>query len=130
MDNVRPEIEALAKRGNITWAEYKNLRLNSYEQEVLYPAMTDHCLVTLIERRILPYCSYRRRRPAVTYDDSLRMNFVPLLIERVKRWLGDSIITAETHGGDLRDANGKLIDSCIRDFPAPLVSTPLEKQHA
>lgn len=85
-DCIRPEIRELANRGNITFEEYELLRLNSYEQELLYPVMTDSCLFRLIEEVILPNCSVKYRRgPAITYDESLIHNFVPILLERLRK---------------------------------------------
>lgn len=83
MSHIRPEIQELASRGDVTWDEYSALRMNSYEREFLYPSLTDDALVRLVDTVILPNCS-RPRSPASTYDESLVGNFVPLLLQRLK----------------------------------------------
>lgn len=44
-EHVRPEIQALAKRGNVTPAEVAELRINSWEWEHLIPAMNDEAFI-------------------------------------------------------------------------------------
>ena len=84
LSHIRPEILALAKRGDVTWDEYSSLRANSYEQEELYPALTDDAMIRLVSEIILPNCSpVRSLGPATTYSESLVKNFVPLLLERL-----------------------------------------------
>ena len=65
---VRPEIQALAKRGNVTPAEVAELRINSWEWEHLTPAMNDEALVALVER----------------YNEAVGL-FAPELLRRFKR---------------------------------------------
>lgn len=68
---VRPEIRALAQRGNITLEEYKALRCNSWEWEHIHPALTDETLICAIEHNIK------------NYEDTLAILLVP---EMLKRW--------------------------------------------
>ncbi len=95
--SVRQEFIDLAARGNITWEEYQGIRCNSYEQEVLYPAMTDDCLIRLINTVMIPNSSFcRTSRPAATYDESIVTNFIPILVSRLSLrspgHLGDSFM--------------------------------------
>lgn len=83
LEMIRPEIQKIADRGNLTWEEWQEIRCNSYEQEILYPIMTNDCLIKTIEKYILPNCR-PTKSPAITYDESLAANFVPILIERLK----------------------------------------------
>ena len=81
---IRPEVRNLARRGNVTWAEYEALRMNSWEQEVLHQSLTDEALICLLETIMLPNCSTDRKKPAATYNDAVINNFVPELIKRLK----------------------------------------------
>jgi hypothetical protein len=51
-DHVRPEIQALIDRGNVTLAELHELRCNSWEWDALVPAMTDEALISRAQRAI------------------------------------------------------------------------------
>ena len=45
-DHVRPEVQALVRRGNVTAAEVAEMRCNSWEWEALTLAMDDEAFVT------------------------------------------------------------------------------------
>jgi hypothetical protein len=69
--HIKPEIRALIERGNITIPEWENLRMNSWEQEEIVPAMSDELLARVI-RHTLKNCNWRRK-PATTYDEALQL---------------------------------------------------------
>jgi len=102
---IRPEIRDLASRGNVTWAEYDALLMNSWEREALHPALTDEALICLLETIMLPNCSTDRSKPAVTYNDAVINNFVPELIKRLKaksEAIYEAAKVAESVANDLR----------------------------
>jgi hypothetical protein len=81
-EHVRPEIQALAKRGNVTPAEVAELRCNSWEWEHLVPAMNDEALVGRVEHA-LANCG-RHRRPFLTYNEAVEGLYAPELLRRFK----------------------------------------------
>lgn len=87
--HVRPEIRALAERGNVTWDEWQVLRANSYERETLYLALTDDALIRLTEY-CLSQCQFevRANRPAATYDDAVLGVLLPLVLQRLRERTG------------------------------------------
>lgn len=89
LSHVRPEIQELANRGNVTYTEYRDLRMNSWEQEHIWPALTDAALVAIIKGHILPHCSPKSRpsRPCITYDESLIHLFMPTLLDRFEKMI-------------------------------------------
>jgi len=91
MSNVGPYIQDLAKRGNVTWGEYTQLTMNSWEREYLYPHLTDKALVLLIRDTYLPNCSPESRpsRPCIPYDESLINNLMPLLLDRFEKLMNE-----------------------------------------
>jgi hypothetical protein len=77
----------LVNRGQVTWDEYRELRKNSYEQEILIPAMSDDCLLKNLEQNMLPNCvpdQEPRNLPARSYDHSVLRNYLPELIRRLR----------------------------------------------
>ena len=80
--DIRPEIRALIERGNVTPAEIKSLRCNSWEWEALVPAMNDEALTNAIEHALVN-CE-RHRRPFATYDQSVTSLYTPELLRRFK----------------------------------------------
>lgn len=68
---VRQEIKDLVKRGNVTPAEWKTLRLNSWERDALIPAMSDELLCAQTEYTIGNCVQFPR--PAITYDNALQL---------------------------------------------------------
>lgn len=81
---ISPEIRALvARETKITLAEYKALRSNSWEQELLAKRLDDEALEWAV-RNCLTHASFDPRRPPVTYDAALATQWVPILLERLK----------------------------------------------
>ena len=77
--------KSLVERGNVTYEEYEQLRVNSYEQEALYQVLTDDALVKVVETHILPNCPYIIRPR--DYNESVIGVFAPLLVRRLKQRL-------------------------------------------
>lgn len=101
---VRPEIQALAKRGNVTPAEVAELRINSWEWEHLTPAMNDEAFVARVEHA-LKNCS-PRGYPSRSYDDAVYGLYAPELLKRFKL----QSLAARDYGGTLegiREALGQ-----------------------
>ena len=82
-DNVRPEILALCERGNITRAESKELRGNSWEWARVVRAMDDEAFVDMAEKA-LDNCGPVRHPPS-TYQEAVLATFLPELLRRYKR---------------------------------------------
>lgn len=80
---IRPEIEKLAKRGNVTPAEVAELRCNSWEWELIIPAMNDEAFVNQMQRA-LDNCFTTRRRPFSTYNEAVEGLYAPELIRRFR----------------------------------------------
>ena len=81
-EHVRPEIQALAKRGNVTPAEVAELRINSWEWEHLTPAMNDEAFVARLEHAIKN--SGWHKRPFSTYNEAVEGMYAPELLRRFK----------------------------------------------
>lgn len=81
--HIRPEIQALADRGNVTLAEWRDLRMNSYEQELLIPKLTDEALIYTVDH-MAKNCQIDQRRPFTTYDNAMIGLIVPELIRRLE----------------------------------------------
>jgi hypothetical protein len=107
-EHVRPEIQALAKRGNVTPAEVAELHINSWEWEHITPAMNDEALVARVEHA-LKNCG-QHKRPFASYDEAVQGLYAPELLRRFKlacpvveaaRALVavDDAYTAKTHAG-------------------------------
>jgi hypothetical protein len=82
-EHVRPEIQALAKRGNVTPAEVAELRCNSWEWEHLTPAMNDEAFVARMEHAIAN-CGHHKR-PFTTYNEAVEGLYAPELLRRFKQ---------------------------------------------
>ena len=80
-DHIRPEIQALIDRGNVTLEELHDLRCNSWEWDALVPAMTDEALIARAQYALDN--SRRPRIPSVTYDESVIGVFAPELMRRL-----------------------------------------------
>jgi len=78
--HVKPEIQALAKRGRVTLAEVLELRCNSWEWEHLVPAMTDEAFEHAVQHAI-SNCA-RAPSPCSTYDESIATLLGPELLRR------------------------------------------------
>ena len=51
--SLSKEVQQLALRGNVTREEYEALRINTYERWLLYPALTDGALASVVETWLL-----------------------------------------------------------------------------
>lgn len=81
--HIRPEFRTLAERGNVTIAEAKELRGNSWEWELLVPAYDTQAFLEQLQHT-LDNCFHDRRRPCVSYPDALAELYVPELVRRYK----------------------------------------------
>ena len=80
-EHIRPEIQELVRRGNITPAELAELRCNSWEWEALIPALSDEAFVERMQHSI-DNCFVRHGRPFVTYNDAVQGLWAPELLKR------------------------------------------------
>lgn len=80
-EHVRPEIQAIVKRGGITLAEYQSLRGNSWEWEHIATALGDEAFTAYAEN-VIRNCQ-RHATPYVTYDEACSGFVAP---ELLKRW--------------------------------------------
>jgi hypothetical protein len=81
--NIRPEIQTLIARGNVTSAELAELRCNSWEWEALVPAMDDEAFVGNLVHT-LGNCSRASGRPFASYDEAIINLHTPELVRRFK----------------------------------------------
>lgn len=79
-EHVRPEIQSLTTRGNVTLTEVAALRCNSWEWEHLYPAMTDEAFAESVQHS-LNNCA-RGPSPCRSYDEAVVNVFAPELLRR------------------------------------------------
>lgn len=80
LEHVSDEIQDLAERGwAITFEEWSELRMNSYEQEFLLPYVDNETLVR-VTKYYLSQCS---RHSNSTYDYAINEHIVPLLLKRL-----------------------------------------------
>lgn len=81
-DFIRREIRELVARGNITLKENESIRCNSYERELMIPALTDEAFV-----KQMTYCvgQCSPRRDSATYDAAVTGMYAPELLKRFKR---------------------------------------------
>jgi len=103
-EHVRPEIQALAKRGNVTPAETAELRCNSWEWEHLTPAMNDEAFVAQMEHAI-GNCG-RRKRPFTTCNEAVEGLYAPELLRRFKSAVREARAFAESLDA-IREAIGQ-----------------------
>lgn len=82
-EHVSRKIQALAKRGNVTRAEIAELRCNSWEWELLVPAMTDEALAQRVRHALDN--SAHHKRPCTTYDQAIVELYAPELLRRFQR---------------------------------------------
>lgn len=92
-DFIRQEIRDLIARGGVTLDEWKALRMNSYEREVLVPALGDEALCYHVES-CLAQCG-RTRSPPSTYEEAVVGLLVPELVKRLR---GKSLSEAADRG--------------------------------
>lgn len=83
LEYIRPEIQALVKRRNVTLEELSNLRINSWERDALVPVMTNEALIDRAEYAVAN-CFVTRERPFCTYNQAVEGLFAPELIKRLK----------------------------------------------
>jgi hypothetical protein len=81
-EHVRPEVQALVRRGNITLSEWKEFRGNSWEFEHMYCALDDEAFVYAVEHN-LANCA-PRERPCASYDETCTSILAPELLRRFK----------------------------------------------
>lgn len=80
--HVRPWARALAERGDVTLEEWKNLRANSYEYQLIYPKLTDEALV-YAGQHIVDNCRFDQRRPWSSYNEACMGFLAPELLKRL-----------------------------------------------
>lgn len=85
---IRPQIRALTNRGNVTLEEWKTLRTNSWEHELLVPKLTDEALEYVVNHWV-DNCQIDKRRPFNTYNDAVIGLVVPELMRRLKVYRND-----------------------------------------
>jgi hypothetical protein len=90
--HVRPEIQELVKRGNITASDIKELRCNSWEWEAIIPKLDNQAFVERMEHA-LANCGTARRRPYASYNEAVEGMYAPELLRRFK-------LTADTFADD------------------------------
>jgi hypothetical protein len=82
-EHIRSDIQALIDRKEpITLAEYKELRVNSWEQEGLIPRLDNEALLDLTEI-VLKNCRPAYRRPCAVYDQFAIHVILPELLRRL-----------------------------------------------
>ena len=85
MEHIRDSIKELHDRGNVSYFEYRELTMNSYEQEYLHEVMSVNDIIRLLQDIYLPNCTPPRHgRPYATYDEAVLHEFVPMLIQGYK----------------------------------------------
>jgi hypothetical protein len=91
--NIRPEIQALIDRGNITIEDMRDLRANSYEWESMVPALSTEALIDRTSHAI-DNCP-RANVPAQSYTEAVHAVFAPELIKRLRAQLTKSQFGAD-----------------------------------
>lgn len=117
---IKPEIAALIKRGNITIEEMRDLRANSYEWESLTPALSNEALIERTNQAI-DNCP-RAHVPAQSYPEAVHAVFAPELIKRLRQLMASPCACGE-HGTDTKcphdrpndHPNGFLCETCGLD---------------
>lgn len=99
-EHVRPEVQAIVKRGNITLAEWQEMRGNSWEFEHMYTSLDDEAFAYAVEHN-LKNCA-QRERPCVTYDEACTNILAPELLKRFLATTKDRDVyqyqTGQRHG--------------------------------
>lgn len=86
--HVRPEIQTLVARGNVTLTEYREIRCNSYEHQALVPALNDEAFVVAMQHA-LDNCFTGGERPFSTYNKAVEGLYAPELLRRFRVQLND-----------------------------------------
>jgi len=77
---INPEFQRLIERGNVTLAEYKELRGNTRDWEAIVPAIDDEALAHVVE-----HCAKNMSpAPRVTYDGAMQAVYIPEVIKRLR----------------------------------------------
>lgn len=84
LEKVSERVQTLIQRGNVTWTEYEDLRLNGFERDALYPVLTTEALCKATEQ-VRSLCLPQRHFPTLTYDETLMHRLVPLLVAELLR---------------------------------------------
>lgn len=79
---IRPEVQTLVDRGNVTADEVIELRCNSWEWEAIIPVMNDQAFIARVEHA-LHNCS-PGTRPFPSYNESMIGLMAPELLRRFK----------------------------------------------
>lgn len=81
---VKPEIQDLIDRGNVTWEEYEVLYMNSYERSRLYAVLTPEALCKVGHQALshIPLKGY-----PTTYEDVIISLLFPLALTRLQETL-------------------------------------------
>lgn len=101
-EHVRPEIQVLAKRGNVTPEEVAEIRCNSWEWEHLIPAMNDEAFIARMEHAV-KNCGYYKR-PYTTYNEAVEALYAPELLRRFK----GAMLAARDYAEALDNIRGAL----------------------
>lgn len=102
--HIRPEIQALVKRGNITPDDLKELRCNSWEWEAMIPVLTEEAFLMRMEHA-LANCG-AHRHPLASYNEAVEDAYAPELLRRYKLVSRDARNFADTIDG-VRGALGQ-----------------------
>lgn len=94
--HVRPEIQALAKRGNVASEEIAEMRCNSWEWEHLTPALDDKAFIERF-RHALHNCGVNKR-PCSTYNEAVESLYAPELLRRFEPILQAMNLGNPNHG--------------------------------
>ncbi len=86
--NIKPETQALCDRGNITLAEYKEFRGNSWEHDLVHKNLDLEALVHATKHN-LDNCKFSNHKndPCTTYEDALVNILAPELVRRCEELL-------------------------------------------
>lgn len=80
---IRPEIQALVAKGNISLNIYKELRMNSYERWIVYPALSNRALAYAISEHLKQVAPFGKL-PS-TYEETCLHVLLPLLLARFEK---------------------------------------------
>lgn len=94
---IKPSIQALIDRGNVTWQEYTQLAMNFYERMRLLPALTDDALIR-VSLQYFEHASPIREYP-VCYNEVISHVLAPLLTERLQAKTADAVPEVNQAGG-------------------------------
>jgi hypothetical protein len=82
---IRELVEsAVATKRKITWEEYIELRLNSWDREFILPYLDEHALVNVIDIHVKNATQVYGVGPPVTYDEFIIHRLIPELVRRLK----------------------------------------------